>query len=67
MLTRKTINLPPPAAAALEQLKAGLQLGDTDVICRAIQVYAFIEAEKERGHDILIRYENGDTMKLVII
>lgn len=39
----------------------------TDVINRAIQIYAFLEYEIAKGHDILVREPDGETSKLVLI
>jgi len=60
-LHKVTVNLIPRAWAATEETAALLGLSRTDVINRALQVYAFFEQELAAGSVLLVR--NGDDVK----
>jgi hypothetical protein len=55
---RVTVNLTPNAAAA----RAAATTGDskTDVVNRAVQVYALLTAEVRAGGHVLVRHADGD-------
>jgi len=60
-----TVTLIPQAAEALETTAALTGLSRTDVINRALQLYAFAEFERATGTEILLR-RDGETSRLKI-
>jgi hypothetical protein len=64
-LTRLTVNLTPRATAAME-LAAGLT-GDskTDTVCRALQVYAYIEQILRGGGAVYVRETTDGNLERV--
>jgi hypothetical protein len=56
---RVTVNLIPKAWEAANATAALLGLSRTDVINRALQAYAYIEAELAGGSEVLVRSGDG--------
>ena len=54
-LERVTVNLIPRAARALEQATDVTELSKTDVINRALQLYAFIEQVMHDGGAVFVQ------------
>lgn len=63
-LTRLTVNLVVPANEALQSLMNRLKLSQTDIINRSLQVYDFIEQERGKGGEMVIRYEDGSAVQV---
>lgn len=66
-LLRMTINLTAMAAQALNELQQKLELSKTDVINRAVQVYAFIEKEDSKGKELYLRSPDGTLERVHIV
>ncbi len=64
---RYSVTLVPPAVEAVNQLTAVTGLSKTDVINRAVQVYAFIEERLHGGSDLLLRNQEGETERVHIV
>jgi hypothetical protein len=63
--TTITVTLIPQAAEALETAAGLTGLSRTDVINRALQLYAFAESERATGAEILLR-RDGSVKRLEI-
>jgi hypothetical protein len=57
---RVTVNLTPNAAAAPARAAATTGDSKTDVVNRAVQVYALLTAEVRAGGHVLVRHADGD-------
>lgn len=67
-LVRVTVNLTPRAAADLQRLADGLQMSRTDVMNRAVQVYALVEElMKEGGGHLTLLDTDGRPQKIYIV
>jgi hypothetical protein len=64
-LTRLTVNLVPRADKALTLATELTQDSRTDVVNRAIQLYAYVEHVMSRGGEFLVR-EDGKTSKILL-
>jgi hypothetical protein len=65
---RITVSLIPQAGEDLGRLQAQTGLSKTDLVNRAISLYEFIEAQRNAGHDILIRDKStGETQIIVLV
>jgi hypothetical protein len=64
---RYSVTLVPPAVEAIGQLTAATGLTKTDVINRAVQIYAFIEERMREGSDVLLRNRDGETERVHIV
>ncbi|MFF3269406.1 hypothetical protein ACFYWU_00505 [Streptomyces chrestomyceticus] len=64
---RYSITLVPPAVEAVNLLTAATGLTKTDVINRAVQVYAFIEECIREGSDVLLRNRDGEIERVHIV
>ncbi|WP_411080626.1 hypothetical protein [Streptomyces sp. cmx-18-6] len=64
---RYSVTLVPPAVDAVNKLTAATGLSKTDVINRAVQVYAFIEERLHGGSDLLLRNQDGETEHVHIV
>lgn len=56
----------PPASASLTRLVELTHLSKTDIANRALQIYAFLEEEKQSGGELLLR-KDGETQRVQII
>lgn len=64
---RYSVTLVPPAVEAIERLTESTGLSKTDVINRAVQVYAFIDERMREGSDVLLRNRDGETERVHIV
>jgi hypothetical protein len=64
---RYSVTFVPPAVEAIANLTDGTGLSKADVINRAVQIYAYLEAQKRRGVDLLLREPDGSTERLHIV
>jgi hypothetical protein len=65
--TRVTVGIVPSAAAALEKLMRRLGLNRTDVINRAITVYALVDDHISNGYELVFRDPETGKERLVTI
>jgi hypothetical protein len=67
-LTKVTVNLIPIAVEDLAWLTEELKFKQTDLINRALQIYAFIERQKRlEGAELMFRYRDGELGKVHIL
>lgn len=66
-LTRTTVNLVPRAVAALEEVSRLTGDNKTDVINRALQVYAYLELEQVAGKRILLSNLDGSVEVVTLL
>ena len=67
-LERVTFNLTPKGSKSLQETHDLLGFNKTDVINRALTVYAYIELVRHNGGDILVRETPGAVpQKLLIV
>ncbi len=67
-LVRVTVNLTPKAYADLQRLNVSTGLSKTDVMNRALQVYALVEDLLDRGGgSIVVKPPDGETARIVIL
>ncbi|MEU7649928.1 hypothetical protein [Streptomyces huasconensis] len=64
---RFTVTLIATAAQAVATLMHLTGLSKTDVINRAVQVYAFLAQQMAEGKEILLRDEEGNTERVHIV
>jgi hypothetical protein len=64
---RYSVTLVPPAVEAIAELTASTGLSKADVINRAVQIYAYLDAQTQGGADLLLRPPGGAPEKLHII
>ncbi|MFF9639802.1 hypothetical protein ACF1D2_35135 [Streptomyces bacillaris] len=64
---RYSVTLVPPAVQAVAELTESTGLSKADVINRAVQIYAFLEAQTRDGADILLRGPDGTPERLHIV
>ncbi|MER6915001.1 hypothetical protein ABT354_25270 [Streptomyces sp. NPDC000594] len=64
---RYSVTLVPPAVKAITEVMDGTGLSKADVINRAVQVYAYLEARKADGMDVLLRNADGTAERLHIV
>jgi ribosomal protein L6P/L9E len=64
---RFTVTLIPTAVRAVATLIRITGLSKTDVINRAVQVYAFLAQEMADGKEVLLRDEQGNTERVHIV
>lgn len=63
---RMTIELPPKARAKLEAISGRTDQSLSEVIRRALALYALLEAEAEKGGALIIRGPGGDREIVVV-
>lgn len=64
-LDRISVSLVPKASEELEALQARTGLSKTDIVNRAISLYALIAEEESRGQEILLRDQStGEKQRL---
>lgn len=66
-VTRLNVNLNMATADALKGLSADLGVPMTEVVRRAISIYAFVDDERARGNQILIAEPDGTCRELVML
>ncbi|MFD0001780.1 hypothetical protein ACFVJ4_05060 [Streptomyces sp. NPDC127178] len=64
---RYSVTLVPPAVEAIAALIDSTGLSKADVINRAVQIYAYLDSQKQGGADLLLRQTDGSQEKLHII
>ncbi|MFF9129262.1 MULTISPECIES: hypothetical protein [unclassified Streptomyces] len=64
---RYSVTLVPPAVEAISKLVEATGLTKTDVINRAVQVYAFLEERMKEGDDVLLRSPSGELERVHIV
>lgn len=64
---RYSVTLVPPAVQAIAELTETTGLSKTDVINRAVQIYAFLDAQTRGGADLQLKLPDGTPEKLHII
>ncbi|MGW7136818.1 hypothetical protein [Streptomyces xanthophaeus] len=64
---RYSVTLCPPAVTAVAELTAASGVSKSDVINRAVLLLGFIEAERTKGHDLMIRDTSGALERIHII
>ncbi|MFD0367738.1 hypothetical protein [Streptomyces sp. NPDC127114] len=57
----------PPAVEAIADLTEITGLSKADVINRAVQIYAYLESQKQQGAHLLLRGVDGNTERLHIV
>ncbi|WP_086564723.1 hypothetical protein [Streptomyces africanus] len=57
----------PPAVQAIADLTESTGLSKADVINRAVQIYAYLDAQTRGGADLLLRGPDGPPEKLHIV
>jgi hypothetical protein len=66
-LTRLTVNLIRPAVDSLDDLARVTGLGKTDIVNRALQIYAFVEKTKAEGGILCVREPDGHLTSVTIL
>lgn len=64
---RYSVTLVPPAVQAVAELIEATGLSKADVINRAVQIYAFLEAQRSQGREVLLRDPQGDLERVHIV
>lgn len=64
---RYSVTLVPPAVQAVTELTESTGLSKADVINRAVQIYAFLNAQMRDGAEVLLRGADGTPEKLHIV
>ncbi|MFJ9702298.1 hypothetical protein [Streptomyces fradiae] len=64
---RYSVTFVPPAVQAIEELTDNTGLSKADVINRAVQIYAYLEAQKRLGAGLLVRGPDGNAERLYIV
>ncbi|MFB8760779.1 hypothetical protein [Streptomyces nigra] len=64
---RYSVTLVPPAVEAIAELTESTGLSKADVINRAVQIYAYLDAQKRDGADLLLRQPDGTPEKVHIL
>jgi hypothetical protein len=65
--TKLTVNLINKAVEALDSAVVVTQLSKTDTVNRALQVYAFMIEEQEKGGQLLVREPDGTLSRIRMI
>lgn len=67
-MKRVTLNLIPKASEDLDWLTGELRINNTDIINRAIQLYAFLEREqREGGAKLQLGYGSGRVREVLML
>ena len=64
---RLTVGLIQKASADLATLRDTTGLNKGDVINRAVSLYAFVQAQLDSGHDLLVRSATGEVEKVHLL
>lgn len=57
---RITVGLVPKTTEELKELQERTGLSKTDIVNRAITLYAFMEAQLQAGRELLVRRDSGE-------
>lgn len=60
MSDRITVSLTPRSRTALEDLSSETGLSRTDLVNRALQLYAFVEGAAGGGAKVVLQWPSGD-------
>jgi hypothetical protein len=60
MNERITVDLTPRTVEALDRLVDGTGLSKTDLVNRAVQLYAYIDGATESGAKVIVQWPSGD-------
>lgn len=66
-LTRLNVNLVPRATTALDDVARLTENSKTDVVNRALQIYAFLEMEMSLGKKIMLEGQDGSLERVRIL
>lgn len=64
---RVTVSLIPRASAELAHLQKETSLSRTDLINRAISLYAFVSEQREAGRELAVHDPQDDTTRIVYV
>ncbi|MFD9999826.1 hypothetical protein [[Kitasatospora] papulosa] len=64
---RYSVTLVPPAVEAISKLVETTGLTKTDVINRAVQIYAFLEDRMGDGNEVMLRSADGELERVHIV
>ncbi|MDT0317868.1 hypothetical protein RNC47_05865 [Streptomyces sp. DSM 44918] len=64
---RYSVTFVPAAVQAVQELTEISALSKSDVINRAVQVYAFLAREMAEGRQVLLRTEDGSLERVHIV
>ncbi|MFE7093474.1 hypothetical protein [Streptomyces erythrochromogenes] len=64
---RYSVTLCPPAVTVVSELTAATGVSKSDVINRAVLLLGFIEGERAKGNDLMIRDTEGALERIHII
>lgn len=64
---RYSVTMCPPAVTVVSELTAASGVSKSDVINRAVLLLGFIESERAKGHDLMIRDTDGALERIHII
>ncbi|WP_030772313.1 hypothetical protein [Streptomyces sp. NRRL F-2664] len=64
---RYSVTLCPPAVTIVSELTAASGVSKSDVINRAVLLLGFIERERAKGNDLMIRDSTGTLERIHII
>ncbi|MFF7699287.1 hypothetical protein [Streptomyces lydicus] len=64
---RYSVTFVPPAVQAIGELTDATGLSKTDVINRAVQIYALLEAQRRKGSEVLLRNSDGELERVHIV
>ncbi|MYW69426.1 hypothetical protein GTY65_35955 [Streptomyces sp. SID8379] len=63
---RFSVTLVPPAVVAVNELAENGHVSKADVINRAV-LLGFVERERAKGHELMIRTEDGELERIHIL
>ena len=64
---RYSVTLCPPAVTAVAELSESGRVSKSDVINRAVLLLDFIERERAKGHDLVIRNNESGALERIHI
>ncbi|MEU7075224.1 hypothetical protein AB0B30_35555 [Streptomyces narbonensis] len=64
---RYSVTLCPPAVTAIAELTAATGVSKADVINRAVLLLGFVEGERAKGSDLMIRDSAGSLERVHIL
>ncbi|MFD8572020.1 hypothetical protein [Streptomyces sp. NPDC057694] len=64
---RLSVTLAPPAVVAVNELAETGRVSKADVINRAVLLLGFVERERAKGHELMIRTPEGELERIHIL
>ncbi|WP_042366095.1 hypothetical protein [Streptacidiphilus neutrinimicus] len=64
---RFSVTLCPPAVTAVNELAESGQVSKSDVVNRALLLLDFVERERAKGHDLMIRNNDSGALERIHI